>query len=73
MYRVTLRQSVFVCLYSVVFTRTVVTNVFLSVRDRNNCVEQLFCVCYACSAHPKQHDQHSFNQILSELLVADLT
>ena len=31
---------------SVVFTRTVVTNVFLSVRDRNNCVEQLFCVCY---------------------------
>ena len=25
------------------------------------------------AAHPKQHDQHSFHQILSELLVADLT
>jgi hypothetical protein len=23
--------------------------------------------------HPEQHDQQSFNQILSELLVADLT
>jgi hypothetical protein len=28
---------------------------------------------YTETAHPKQHDQHSFNQILSELLVADLT
>ena len=67
----TLRKSVFVCLSSVVFTRTVVTNVFLSVRDRNNCGTTVLRLLRA--AHPKQHDQHSFNQILSELLVADLT